>query len=104
MESVYERILVHELQSMGLRVSRQVAIALQYGELTVEAAFRADLMVEGVLLVELKSVEQVLPVHKKQVLTYLKLSRQRLGLLINFNTALLKDGVFRIAHGMPRQA
>lgn len=101
LESVYEAILAHELRKRGLHVERQVKIPIQYDELIFEEGFRADLLVEGKVIVELKSVEQVIPLHSKQLLTQLRLSNRRLGLLINFGAGLLKDGLHRIANGMP---
>ncbi len=101
LESAYEPVLEHELRKRALRVARQVGIPLLYDGLVIEEAFRADLIVEDLVIVELKSVEQIHPVHPKQVLTYLKLTGKRLGLLINFNTPLIKHGITRIANGLP---
>ena len=81
---------------MGLTVERQVPIAVKYRDLTFDDAFRVDLFVEGQIVVELKSVEELIPVHEAQVLTYLKLTGKRIGLLINFNVPVLKDGLQRI--------
>jgi GxxExxY protein len=100
LESVYESILAYELQNRGLRVERQVVVPVVYDALRFEEGFRADLIVAKSVLVELKSVESLAPVHGKQVLTYLKLLNCRLGLLINFNCPLLKDGIKRIANGL----
>ena len=97
LESVYETCLVHELVKRGLRVWRQVALPVIYDGLRLDAGFRLDLLVEGRVVVELKAVEAVLKVHKVQLPTYLKLSHHRLGLLINFNIPLIKDGISRIA-------
>src|SRR5437016_4725128 len=91
-ESVYEAILAHELRKQGLRVERQVPIPIRYDDLVFDEGFRADLLVEGTVIVELKSVEKVIPAHKKQVLTQLRLSGRRLGLLINFGELHLKNG------------
>ena len=85
----------------GLRVERQVAIPIRYDELTFDEGFRADLLVEGKVIVELKSIEQLARVHSKQLLTQLRLSDRRLGLLINFGEARLKDGIERIVNGLP---
>lgn len=85
LESAYELILEHELRKRGLRVERQVAVSIVYDDLVVRDAFRADLIVEDLVIVELKSVEQMHPVYAKQLQTYLKLTGKRLGLLINFN-------------------
>ena len=80
---------------------RQQAVPIVYHGTRIERGFRADLIVEDLLIVEIKSVEAVAPVHKKQLLTHLRLADKRLGLLINFNVALIKDGITRIANGMP---
>jgi GxxExxY protein len=91
-ESVYEETLAYEMSGRGLVFDRQKALSLTYGEIKLDVAFRADFIVENKVIVELKSVEKILPVHKKQLLTYLKIAHCKLGLLINFNTELLKDG------------
>jgi GxxExxY protein len=101
LESAYEAILAHELRREGLQVERQVPIPIRYGDLVLEEGFRADLLVDRKLIVELKSVEQLAPVHSKQVLTQLRLSGRRLGLLLNFGEAHLKNGIERISNGMP---
>ncbi|HTL67513.1 MAG TPA: GxxExxY protein [Lacunisphaera sp.] len=98
LESVYERILAHELEQRGLAAERQVPVPIVYGQLRFEEGFRADLIVERSVVVELKSVETLAPVHGKQVLTYLRLLNFRLGLLINFGAPLLKDGIKRIVN------
>jgi iron complex transport system substrate-binding protein len=100
LESVYETVLAYELQKRGLTVERQVPVPIAYESLRFEEGFRADLIVEKSVLIELKSVEALAPVHSKQVLTYLRLLDCRLGLLINFNIPLLKDGLKRIANGL----
>ena len=99
LESVYEAVLEKELMRRGLRVRRQVPVPIRYEDLTFDEGFRADLLVEECVVVELKSVEQMHPVHAKQVLTYCRLLDYRLGLLINFGAALIKDGIKRIANG-----
>lgn len=99
LESVNEIVLAHELKKRGLRVERQKVIPIQYDELVFEEGFRADLLVEDKVIVELKSVEVLAPVHPKQVLTYLRLSDRRVGLLLNFGAARLKDGIERIING-----
>jgi len=99
LESVYESILYAELIKRGLHVERQVPIPVVWDELVIEDSFRADLIVERSLLLELKSVEASKPVFKKQVLTYLKLTDLKLGLLLNFGSALMKDGIERIING-----
>lgn len=101
LESVYERILAYELRERGLRVDRQVTAPLVYGRLTIKDAFRADLLVEGCVVVELKSTEDNPPVFKKQLLTYLKIMGHRLGLLINFGMPTLKQGITRLVNGLP---
>ena len=97
-ESVYKSILAYELKKAGLKVSVQVSIPVQYEGLTFEKGFRADMIVNDKVLIELKSVENLSHVHKKQVLTYLKLTGLKLGLLINFNYKLMKNGFHRIVH------
>lgn len=100
LESVYEAILARELSSRGLTVSRQLPIPIHYDGLTFEEGFRADLIVDDLVIVELKSVEQLAPLHKKQLLTYLRLADKRLGLLINFGAPVIKEGIVRVANGM----
>ena len=101
LKSVYEVVLAYELEQRGLQVVRQQAIPVVYHDTRIEMGFRADLIVEDKVIVEIKSVEAIAPVHKKQLLTHLRLADKRLGLLINFNVALIKDGITRIANGMP---
>jgi GxxExxY protein len=98
LESVYEAIMVYELQKMGLMANRQVPIPVIYENIELDESFRADLVVNGKVIIELKSIEKVAPVHKKQLLTYLKLADKRLGLLINFGEALIKNGITRIVN------
>jgi len=98
LESVYEAAMAHELQKRGLLVNRQVPLPVIYEEVRLEEGFRADLVVGGKVMVELKSVDKIADVHKKQLLTYLKLSGMKLGLLVNFNEALIKDGITRIVN------
>lgn len=100
LESVYEQVLAYELEKRGLAVERQVVVPIVYGELRFAEGFRADLIVEKSVIIELKSVEALAPVHCKQLLTYLKLMDYRLGLLINFGAPLLKDGIKRIVHNL----
>ncbi len=104
LESVYESILAYELKKRGLRIVRQHPIPVVYDELRFDEGFRADLIVEDLVIIELKSVEKIHPVHKKQLLTYLKLADKRLGLLINFGEALIKDGITRIANDLKENA
>ena len=96
LESVYEICLCHELEKMGVAVKRQMDLPVQYNDITVDAGLRLDVFAGNSVIVELKAVETMLPLFEAQLLTYLKLSNQRLGLLINFNTKLLKDGIKRI--------
>jgi GxxExxY protein len=103
LETVYEVVLAHELRKQGLRVERQVPIRICYDELVFDEGFRADLLVEDKVIVELKSVEQLARVHSKQVLTQLRLSQRRLGLLINFGEVHLKNGIERIVNGLPEE-
>jgi GxxExxY protein len=99
LETVYEVLLAHELESRNLKVKRQVSIPIKYNGITFEEGFRADIIVEDKVIIELKSVDSVSKAHKKQVLTYLKLTGCKLGYLINFGEALVKDGISRIIHG-----
>ena len=100
LESVYVRILEYELTKRGLRVRREVPIPFRYDDIEFDEGFRADLILEDKVILELKSVENTVPVHKKQVLTYLKVAEMKLGLLINFGVPLIKDGIFRLANGL----
>ena len=101
LESAYKALMVHALRKRGLMVESEVPVPLHWDGIVIDVGFRADLVVGGLLMVELKSVEKMADVHKKQLLTYLKVSGKRLGLLINFGAALLKEGICRIANGMP---
>jgi GxxExxY protein len=100
LESVYQEVMFYELRKRGLNVSPKVGVPIVWDEINFEKGFEADLIVEGLVIVELKSVEAIHPVHKKQLLTYLRLNDKRLGLLINFGAELIKDGIFRIANRM----
>ncbi len=100
LESVYEEVMCFELTNIGLKVERQKAIPVWWNGLRMEIGFRADLIVEDKVIIELKSVETLAPVHSKQVLTYLKLTGLKLGLLINFNENLIKDAITRIANNL----
>ncbi|MFN8595316.1 MAG: GxxExxY protein [Anaerolineae bacterium] len=100
LESVYQAVLAYELRQRGLKVVTEQPIPIHYQDVELDTAFRADLLVEDKLIVELKSVEEFAPVHKKQLLTYLKLADKRLGLLINFGAALIKDGILRVVNGL----
>jgi GxxExxY protein len=97
LESVYEKCLAFELADQGFSVTTQKEIPVSYKNLTFDCGFRADLIFENKVLVELKAIDQLLPVHTAQVLTYLKLSNLRTGLLINFNVPLLKNGIKRLS-------
>ena len=97
-ESVYEEVLFYRLSKRELKVSKQIAIPVYYEELKLEIGFKADLIVEDLVIVELKSIETLAPVHYKQLLTYLKLTELTVGLLINFNEELLKNGIKRIVN------
>jgi GxxExxY protein len=101
LESVYEVVLAYELEKRGLHTVRQQAVPIVYQGIRIEMGFRADLIIEDQVMVEIKSVEAIAPVHKKQLLTHLRLADKRLGLLINFNVALIKDGITRIVNGLP---
>src|SRR3989454_1269449 len=101
LESVYEVVLAYELENRGLHTVRQQVIPIVYHGTRIEMGFRADLIIEDKVIVEIKSVDAVAPVHKKQLLTHLRLADKRLGLLINFNVALIKDGITRIVNGLP---
>jgi len=96
LEGVYEICLFHELQKQGLKVERQVILPLIYDGIKLEEGLRLDMLVEDALVLELKAIEEIMPVHLAQILTYLKLSGRRLGLLINFNVARIKDGIKRV--------
>lgn len=98
-ENVYENILCYELTKEGLKCERQKQIPVYYDNINFNIGFSADIIVEQKVILELKSIEFILPVHKKQLITYLKLTGIRFGLLINFNTNLLKDGITRIING-----
>lgn len=100
LESVYETILAYEPQKRGLQVRRQQPIPVVHEGIRMDLGFRADLIVESKVVVEIKSVEAIAPVHKKQLLTYLRLTDKRLGLLINFNVELIKNGITRVANGL----
>ncbi len=99
LESVYETVLCYELQNKGLQVQRQVPVPITYEQIQFTEGFRADLIVEGIVILELKSVERVTKAHKKQLLTYLRLSDKKVGYLLNFGEALMKDGISRVING-----
>ena len=100
LESVYEAALEHELVRRGCHVVRQQAIPVVYEGIQLEVGFRADLIVNGKVVLEIKSVDAIAPVHPKQLRTYLRLTNLKLGLLINFNVSLIKDGITRVVNGL----
>jgi GxxExxY protein len=103
-ESVYEAVLVHELEKRGLRTQRQVAVSIDYDGLRFDEGFKADLIIEGKVILELKSVESLSAAHRKQIQTYLRLTELKLGLLLNFGAALMKDGIVRAVNGLEEEA
>jgi len=94
-----KQFLEYELQKRGLRVAHQIPLPVQYEEVRLALGFRVDLIIDGKVIIEVKSVEALAPVHKKQLLTYLRLTDLRLGLLINFNVELIKHGIHRVING-----
>lgn len=100
LESVYQKVLSYELEQRGLKVDQQKPIAITYGSLVIEDAFFADQVVNEKVIVELKSTEDVTPLFKKILLNYLRLTKLKVGLLINFNVPILKDGLHRVVNGM----
>jgi GxxExxY protein len=99
-ESVYEVALAHELTKLGLSISKQHPIPVVYDSVRMKMGFRADLLVERRIIVEVKAVEAVAPIHRAQVLTYLRVAGLQLGLLINFNVPLIKNGIFRVVNNL----
>ena len=104
LESVYEVVLAYELEKRSLRVQRQVPVPIDYDGIRFDVGFRADLLIEGLVIVELKSVVDEHPVYRKQLLTYIKLADKRLGLLINFGKRRIKDGITRLVNRLPETA
>ena len=100
LESVYEEILYYELTSIGLKVERQKQLPVVWKGKKMELGFRTDLIVENKVIIEIKSVQEIHPVHPKQLFTYLKLTNMKLGLLINFNSPLIKTGITRVVNGL----
>ena len=100
LESVYTHCLEYRLNKRGLKTKREVPVPLIFEEVKLECGYRADLLVENLVLVEIKSVEKLIDIHFAQTLTYLKFLNLKLGILLNFNTVLLKDGIRRIANGL----
>ena len=101
LESVYQRILAYELRKAGLEVQTEVPIPVEWDGHVIDESFRADIIMNGKVLLELKSVEKTQPVHRKQTLTYIKLANLRLGLMINFVASLLKDDLHRLVNNLP---
>lgn len=99
-ESVYEEVLVYELEGQGLSIKRQHGVPVIYDDIVMDIGFRVDVMVNDKFIIEIKSVEKTLPVHFKQLLTYLRLTDIKLGLLVNFNEALIKNGLHRIVNNL----
>ena len=99
LESVYEQVLARDLRRQGLYVEQQVPIGIAYDGLSFEVGFRADIIVENKVILELKSIDRITDVHKKQLLTYLRLSNRKLGYLLNFGESLMKNGITRIING-----
>ena len=97
---MYEQILADELSKKYLKFERQKAIPLNYGDIKFNVGFRLDFLIENLVIVELKSVESIFPLHKKQLLTYLKITNCKLGFIVNFNSALLKNGIIRIVNNL----
>ena len=100
LESAYQAIMVYELQNRGLQVEAEISMPIHYDGITLDVGYRADIVVERLVIIELKSVEKIAEVHKKQLLTYLRLADMRLGLLVNFGAPLIKDGITRIVNGL----
>jgi GxxExxY protein len=100
LESAYEACLLHELRKIGFKVLSQVPLPLHYDGVVIDAGYRIDIMVEDSVILELKAVEKILPIHEAQIISYLKLSKKQLGLIINFNVVHLKNGIKRIANGI----
>ena len=101
LESAYEECLCLELSNCGLRFQRQVHLPVQYKGVRLDCAYKMDLVVEDSVIIEIKAVDALLPIHKAQLLTYLRASGKRTGLLINFNVVMLKDGIRRVLNGYP---
>jgi GxxExxY protein len=100
LESVYEVTLAHELRQRGCCIDRQVPVPIEYRGVRFDEGYRLDIVVNDLVIIEIKSIEEVSPVHKKQLLTYLRLTRRSLGLLLNFNVNLMKEGISRVANGI----
>jgi len=101
LETVYEIVLARELERRGLKIQRQVSVPIVYRDIRFDEGFRADILVEDKVILELKSLDQIAKVHSKQVLTYLRLTGLRLGFLLNFGSPLMKNGISRVVNGLP---
>lgn len=101
LETVYEIVLAKELERRGLKIQRQVSVPIVYRDIRFDEGFRADILVEDKVILELKSLDQIAKVHSKQVLTYLRLTGLQLGFLLNFGSPLMKDGISRVVNGLP---
>jgi iron complex transport system substrate-binding protein len=100
LESVYEVTLAHVLRQRGFRIDRQVPVPIEFHGIRFDEGYRLDVVVDDLIIIEIKSIEEISPVHKKQLLTYLRLTRRPLGLLLNFNVNLMKEGISRVANGI----
>ena len=100
LESTYQACLAHELQKRGIRVQCEVILPVRYDGVTIDAGYRIDMLVEGVIIIENKAVQELLPIHKAQLITYLKLSGLKLGFLLNWNVELMKEGINRMVNGL----
>jgi GxxExxY protein len=100
LESAYETCLIYELEKIRVRARRQVQVPIRYESLTIENGYRVDLLIEELVIVELKAVEAILPVHRGQLLSYLRLGGFQLGYLLNFNVAHMRDGIVRMVNGL----
>ena len=101
LESAYEACMVYELAQAGLKVEQQKPLPIVYREVKLECGYRLDLMIEDEVIIEIKSIEKLMPIHQAQLLSYLKLSECKVGLLINFNVKVLKDGIKRVVNNFP---
>ena len=101
LESVYQKCLAYELERAGLVVQCEVPVPVQYGDVKIDAGFRADMIVEDSIIVENKTVEQIAPIHEAQLLTYLKLTNFDIGFILNWNVILMKNGIRRMVHNYP---
>ena len=101
LESAYQACLAYELEQRGLAATREVPLPVVYGEVTLNCGYRLDLVVENAVVIEVKAVDKLVPIHEAQLLSYLKLSDRRLGLLINFHVTMLRDGLRRVVNRFP---